>query len=389
MQVGFLFSHRVDQVWHAAPIAFELSRLYPAIKVSIVCANCALADTVNALSAEFPGHDCNIQLARIPLWARFLDPLLSPWSSLEKYAAIRGNNDLFKQMDAVAIPELTSIKLKLEAGLDHLKMIYTHHGAGDREKGFEPRVGQCDFVLVPGRKVERRLLEGNLIRPGSYRVVGYPKFDVISRRSPPNPLFDNDRPVILYNPHFKPELSSWQKMGLNVLEYFRNSSRYNLIFAPHIRLFDHWFRYGARLPRRYRQCHNIHADLGSRASADMSYTLAADLYLGDVSSQVYEFLWRPRPCIFLNAYGADWKSDPNYAHWHFGPVLTDVADLDDALSQGWRLHEQYLPRQRKAFMDTFDLQRTTSATRAAHAIADFLGWRSSPPVEMAEQSVAP
>lgn len=373
MQVGFLFSHRIDQVWHAAPIAFELSRLYPAIKVSIVCANHTLADTVNVVATGFPGHDCDIRLARAPVWACFLEPLVSPLSSLEKYAVIRGSSDLFKQMDAVAIPELTSIKLKSKAGLGHLKIIYTHHGAGDREKGFEPRVGQCDFVLVPGRKIERRLLEGKLIRPGDYCVVGYPKFDAISRCPPPNPLFDNDRPIILYNPHFKPELSSWQKMGLDVLEYFSNSARYNLIFAPHIRLFDHWFRYGARLPRRYRQCRNIHIDIGSLASANMSYTLAANIYLGDVSSQVYEFLWRPRPCFFLDAHGVDWQNDPNYAHWHLGPVLTDVVELDDALGQAWHLHKQYLPRQQKAFTDTFDLRRTSSATRAARAIAGFLG----------------
>ncbi len=47
----------------------------------------------------------------------------------------------------------------------------------------------------------------------------------------------------------------------------------------------------------------------------MSYTTAADIYLGDVSSQVYEFLYEPRPCLFLNSHEFAWKSDPNFAHW--------------------------------------------------------------------------
>src|SRR3546814_2965461 len=49
----------------------------------------------------------------------------------------------------------------------------------------------------------------------------------------------------------------------------------------------------------------MHIDLGSERSIDMSYTGSADLYLGDVSSQVAEYLYRPRPCVFLNAQGVD------------------------------------------------------------------------------------
>src|SRR3546814_13919965 len=61
--------------------------------------------------------------------------------------------------------------------------------------------------------------------------------------------------------------------------------------------------------------------LGSERSIDMSYTGSADLYLGDVSSQVAEYLYRPRPCVFLNAQGVDWQEDPNYRFWSLGPVI--------------------------------------------------------------------
>lgn len=69
---------------------------------------------------------------------------------------------------------------------------------------------------------------------------------------------------------------------------------------------------------------NIHIDLGSTASTDMAYTLGADIYLGDESSQVYEFLIEPRSCIFLNAHHVQWKNNPYYYHWNLGQVVDEI-----------------------------------------------------------------
>jgi hypothetical protein len=372
MRIGFLLNHRIDQAWHAAPVAFECSRLYTGAEVGIICANRHLAETVERIAASFPEHRCQLRLARLPTLTRLLDPLARTWFSLEKLSVLRHNCALFRTLDAVVAPDLTSLKLKDIPGLGRLKMVLTRHGAGDRAKGFDRRIGQFDFVLVPGAKVERRLQAAQLVKPEHYRIIGYPKFDAIARQPDPLPLFNNSRPVVLYNPHFDPRLSSWPKLGLEILDYFAHSDRYNLIFAPHLKLFGQARRFGARLPPRYRHCDNIHVDTGSPASADMTYTLLADLYLGDVSSQVYEFLWRPRPCIFLNAHAVDWRNDPDYAHWHLGPVLTQARDLSDALHEAWRTHSAYLPRQRAALADTFDLTQTGSASRAARAIGEFL-----------------
>ena len=41
------------------------------------------------------------------------------------------------------------------------------------------------------------------------------------------------------------------------------------------------------------------------------YVRAASLYIGDASSQVYEFLERPRPCIFVNCHGVEWRGRKN------------------------------------------------------------------------------
>jgi CDP-glycerol glycerophosphotransferase (TagB/SpsB family) len=160
--------------------------------------------------------------------------------------------------------------------------------------------------------------------------------------------------VVVYNPHFDQTVSSWRPMGLQVLDFFLENTDYNLIFAPHVVLFKHSARHRASLPAKYLGVPNIPIDKGSAASADMTYMLAADIYLGDVSSQVYEFLLEPRPCIFLNGHHVSWQNDPHYFHWRLGQVVADVeTELRPALDRAVSLQEQFLPRQREAFTYTF------------------------------------
>jgi hypothetical protein len=139
------------------------------------------------------------------------------------------------------------------------------------------------------------------LRPGSYAAVGWPKFEVVRGLNPDKlRLFDNNNPVIVYNPHFDQKVSSWGPMGLGVLNFFAKNSNYNLIFASHVVLFKRFVRHKGFLPKKYRGFPNILIDTGSQASADMTYMLNSDIYLGDVSGQVYEFLLEPRPCIHLS-----------------------------------------------------------------------------------------
>ena len=190
-------------------------------------------------------------------------------------------------------------------------------------------------------------------------------------------LFGNDRPVVVYNPHFDQDVASWSRMGLEVLDHFLANPAWNLIFAPHVVLFRRHRRHGAVLPKRYRKAPNILIDTGSERLADMSYIRAADLYLGDVSSQVYEFLEEPRPCIFLNAHGVPWQDNPFYLHWTLGQVVERVEPgLGEALAAAFASHPSFLPRQRELFAYTFhDEPGSTAAERGAEAIARFVAHR--------------
>ena len=163
-------------------------------------------------------------------------------------------------------------------------------------------------------------------------------------------------------------------MGLQVLDFFAENRDYNLIFAPHVVLFKRSKRHQAILPKQYYNIPNILIDTGSLASADMTYMLAADIYLGDVSSQVYEFLLEPRPCIFLNGHNVTWQDNPYYSHWTLGQVVDDVqTGLRPALEKAFTSHPQFLPQQGKAFAYTFRMESdSTAAQRGADAIASFM-----------------
>src|SRR3546814_20598171 len=90
----------------------------------------------------------------------------------------------------------------------------------------------------------------------------------------------------------------------------------------------------------------FHCYRDSFAMVDGSYTAAADIYLGDTSSQVVEFLMQPRPCVFLDPLGVDWHDDPSYAMWAAGEVVTDIDVLDAALARAAALHGGFEAAQR-------------------------------------------
>lgn len=380
-RIGFLFNHEaVHQVAHSAPTAFALSRDFPAIDVELLVSSPAQMAELEKIAAHFPGQRCRFTPIDCGPVAKVLDKLAGKFAPIKKVAVLRSNIDRFATLDALVTPEKTSAMIKHRFGLTDLTMIYARHGAGDRSLSFNADNALFDFLLLPGAKFRDRLAAAHLLEGRPYEIVGYPKFDLLPETAPK--LFDNDRPTVLYNPHFDPRLSSWYKYGAAVLDYFYRSDKFNLIFAPHLMLFERLLHVSLeefsmtirkRLPKRYYDCPHMLIDTGSPASADMTYTMAADIYLGDVSSQVYEFIYRPRPCVFLNAHGAKWRDDPNYNHWRLGEVIDDPAMLDAALARAPAEHErQYAALQKEAFAYTFDLQETPSSVRAARAIVSFM-----------------
>lgn len=379
-RIGFLFNHdQLHQIAHSAPVAFAMSRLEPELEVTLLATSQAQLDYLIRLSCTCSASNCRFQLLKLNPALAFVASVLDAIMPYRRVAMLLSNRTLFEALDVLVVPEKTSLMLRTQFGLKGLKFVYTSHGGGDRAVGFDKHSDQFDLCFMSGPKILDRLRRAGLVREGAYAIIGYPKFD-LHVGPPARKLFDNDRPTVLYNPHFSPQLSSWYDQGREVLEYFHQSKKYNLIFAPHVMLFSKAVHIATKplnikkpgaISERYRHCPHMLIDIGSERSVDMSYTRSADLYLGDVSSQVYEFLHRPRPCLFLNTHRASWRDDENYAHWQAGPVTSDLGYLDAALELAFSTHEDYRRRQERMFAWTFDLGDVPSSHRAAEAILEF------------------
>jgi hypothetical protein len=240
-------------------------------------------------------------------------------------------------------------------------MIHLKHGAGDRSGGYNPKHADFDLTLVNGPKDKQRLIERGLATDENCVVVGYGKFELV--REKPERLFPDDRPIALYNPHFDREVGSWIRHGRAVVETMMNIRDWNFIVAPHVKV-----RGG---PRFRSTPPNTIVDRRSTRSIDMTYTQAADVYIGDASSQVYEFIRTPRPCIFLNLDRIDWRSDPAYAHWNLGQVIESVDELPAALARAREVQPRYENGQQQSSAKSIDSSEVPASERQARAILDF------------------
>lgn len=118
-----------------------------------------------------------------------------------------------------------------------------------------------------------------------------------------------------------------------------------MIVAPHQRLIERDPQLRSVLDTISGLPH-VHVDLDSFAMVDGSYTGQADIYLGDTSSQVVEFLMQPRPCVFLDNYQTDWRQTNDHGFWACGEVVQRFDRIMAALIDAPSRHDRYLPIQR-------------------------------------------
>ncbi|CAI3944049.1 CDP-glycerol glycerophosphotransferase [Commensalibacter communis] len=370
----FLFSYiaQPHQTLHSLPIAVELARKYPNIKVHVACTTEKHLTYIKSLVSLYPNTPLQYHLFDLPNVLRQTIDQQGTNAGF-KLLTLYLNRNFFKRFSAIIVPERTSLYLK-QFGVTEPKLIWTRHGAGDRAIGFAKDIRKFDFILMAGKKIEQRLLQQQSIRSGQYQTGVYAKFDIIHKlREQYQPtLFKNNKPTILYNPHFKRHLSSWHKFGHQILGQFTNQNQYNLIFAPHFRLFYPPSKKDNDSFKVYKQYPHILIDLGSPKSIDMTYTIGADLYLGDVSSQISEFLVKPRPCLFLNAHHAQWEKDENYEAWKLGPVLSSPLNILEEIDKSFFLQKNFLQLQKDYICNTFGTLNSPTAHIGAKAIVDYL-----------------
>src|SRR3546814_1698324 len=87
------------------------------------------------------------------------------------------------------------------------------HGAGDRAKGFEPRIKLLDHVIVAGEKDKERMIKEGVVTASTCSVSGYVKAAAVHKISPNLPkLFDNNRDTVIYNHRSEEHTSELQSL---------------------------------------------------------------------------------------------------------------------------------------------------------------------------------
>jgi hypothetical protein len=349
--IAFLAISQAHQFLHWLPAALRLAAK-PGVKVTVLVSTPGGRDFIRSYDPENRLHIEELSAPSLRRHGLFNPP--------RRWLVLLTNAKTIARYPVIVTTEVTSSLLRRLPGF-RSRMIHLKHGAGDREGGYNPWHASFDLTLVNGRKDKQRLIERGLANEDNIRVVGYGKFELVHSNT--ERLFTRDLPIALYNPHFDEEVGSWIRHGREVVRAMEGIADWNFIVAPHVKL--------RRGPSVSSKVSNILIDRGSIRSIDMTYTLAADVYIGDASSQVYEFIRTPRPCIFLNLDKIEWRTNPNYAHWHFGQVIDSVDELPAALARAKELQPQFEEAQRKMLAASIEESGVPASERQAQAILDF------------------
>lgn len=336
-RVAFLFLGETLLIPHLWPIAEALALAEPDLPIDLWVSTslhealiggwAAALDRPNLRIGRAPGFrsresEGNLRLpAKLPMLAR-----LAPRLARTRVAVCA---------------EQTSLWLAMLAPLP-TRFVKTSHGVGSMSARDDRRRRAAWRTLVPSERERQTYLERGM-DPGRIVATGYVKAG-FRQRTNAELHFPEAKPVILYTPHWQRYRSSWWAWGRALVERLAAQSRYNVILAPHQRLVERApdvrsvLRSVAGLP-------HIRCDLDSFATVDGSYTAAADIFLGDTSSQVVEFLMRPRPAIFLDSHRTAWQDDPSYTQWHCGEVVTDLAEVMAAIDRAPAEHPRFAATQ--------------------------------------------
>jgi hypothetical protein len=347
LRIAFLAISQAHQALHWLPAALRLAR-EPCVEVTVLGTSAAGLDFIRSYD---PDGVLRIRKLWVPSFRR--DGLFSP---PKRRLALLMHYRQIGRFPVIVTTETTSSLLYRLPGFTS-RIAHLKHGAGDREGGYNRKHKHFDLTLVNGTKDKERLIARGLADEKNCLVVGYAKYELV------RPTAKAAVRTALYNPHFDEELSSWFRHGRDVVRAMEQIEGWNFVVAPHVKV-----KGG---PKVRSDAPNVSIDMGSVRSIDMTYTEQASVYIGDISSQVYEFLRRPRPCIFINFDRIAWRDNENYAHWKLGQVIEQPEDLAPALERAEALQPQFEAAQIAATIRSIDPSPEPASERQARAILSF------------------
>ncbi|MDB5698064.1 MAG: hypothetical protein JWN69_868 [Alphaproteobacteria bacterium] len=359
--VSFLFLGETLLIPHLFPIVEALAEKAGEVPIDLWVATSVHEELLGAWTEQF----ANVRLRRAPGFVKLSEfesgqnpPLPS------KLRMLAGLAPRLVRVPVAVCAEQTSLWLPTILPL-RTRFIKTSHGVGSMSARDDRRRLSAWRTLVPSELERSTYLERGM-DPDRIIATGYVKA-AFRQRTHARFVFPEKRPIILYTPHWQAHRSSWPQWGQEVVRTLVRQQRYNVILAPHQRLVETAPEVRSILTSAAEHAH-VHCDLDTFATVDGSYTAMADIYVGDTSSQLLEFLMRPRPCIFLNPMAADWRENPSYAMWSCGEVVTELNDFLPAVTRAVDEHRHYAVIQRDYAERSLGDTSGMAASRAADEI---------------------
>ena len=371
LRVAVLYGAEPYQTYHVSDIAAALARDVH-VDLTILTVDPDIDPVLDRLEAGQFASPVPHERLHVPRWVEAARRARVFGLMKRQVLSHPANLARLAEFDAVVTPttHLADVRGRVPRST---RFIYCFHGAGGRGASYSPRMRAFDLLLTPGRATADRLIAEGLASPQTAIPVGLAKLETCRRLADERaPLFDSDAPVVLFNPHSKPSLRSWEAFAEPLIDHAARTGSFNLIVAPHVKLFARRPRWAWRKWERKAVPGRVHIDLGSEASSDMRYALAADIYAGDVSSQVYEFLVQPRPCVFLDAHRADWRESPDYPMWRLGEVADTPEKAIKLIQCAFDDHPRFIDVQKSEAAARLGDLTPGAADRAATTILDLL-----------------
>ncbi|ENS5357169.1 hypothetical protein ACE1OI_003438 [Vibrio cholerae] len=179
------------------------------------------------------------------------------------------------------------------------KVVWAQHGPVINKRYINScDLSDVDIIWSPGEITTESFRNARrVVNVGSLKLDWVKEFSKREKST----LFNNGNLTAIYNPHFNVMAGgeSWKELGIELLSWFSKRSELNLIFAPHPRLKDY---FNLNTVDKFRAFPNIYIDLETKNLSNLYYESKSDIYIGDISSQVFEYIYiKPRPLFFFKS----------------------------------------------------------------------------------------
>jgi glycosyltransferase involved in cell wall biosynthesis len=333
--IYFCYNQSIHQIYHSLFVAIELSNIQDAYEVVVLSTSREASQIIQ------------VELDSIPNRVKF-QPVYHPGYSRQDFSLgwFAFFCRLRMQHPAAVIVTDYFDNIFRQLGLKTF-WVYLPHGLLNREFGSDPHIREYDLAIIPGARDMREF--ANRLGPLPKAVViGYPKLDYLHyHKLQPPALFQEKRPVILYNPHFEPQLSSFFDQGRQLMEALAATGKYNLIFMPHPDL-------ARQHPREIEALKGIpNTVVIARPKINLDFMALADVYITDVSSSVFEWLYFDKPALFFNTKNIDWRKNPFYGSWTLGKVTQTIPEMLAAVEEALSGNDNFRERRKLVLQESF------------------------------------